>query len=414
MLNGEVFKKNIDFVLLGAALLIVVVGIVAIYSATHNEDNDLKGIYKKQILWAVLGLGAMAFSVAIPNKFFYAFAYVIFGISVILLILLFLWGASVANATRWFSLGPLKFQPSELAKIGLVIALARYLSLKDWSLEKPSRLIVPLVMTLIPMALIAKQPDLGTALVFGAIFFSMLYWAGARFIYLFAILSPLLSCTFALYGEEIGSALWWGLFFVVLIGAIWFWRPRPWITALLLMLNVGVGAATPYIWERLHDYQRQRILAFINPAMDPLGARYQVSQSKVAIGSGGMWGKGFLNGTQTNFGFLPLGHTDSIFSVIGEEHGFLGSIVLLTLLYLIAWRAIKIASSVKNKFSGLLAIGLASILVFHVFVNVGMTLDLMPVTGLPLPFLSYGGSSLLTNMILVGLLLNVSVRRHEY
>ena len=185
------------------------------------------------------------------------------------------------------------------------------------------------------------------------------------------------------------------------------------LTVVLVNLTVAVGA--PYLfYHKLHTYQQRRILTFLNPDMDKLGAGYQVIQSRIAIGSGGLNGKGFLQGTQTKFAFLPEQHTDFIFSVVGEEFGFVGALVVLALFFFIIWRAIQIATQVKSRFSSLVAIGLVSILIFHIFVNIGMTIGVMPVTGLPLPFLSYGGSPLVVNMVLIGFLLNIHRRRHEY
>ena len=201
----------------------------------------------------------------------------------------------------------------------------------------------------------------------------------------------------------------------LMAGIIFIVRPRLSLIVTLVTVNLTVAVGAPYIWDhKLHEYQKRRILTFLNPDMDKLGAGYQVIQSRVAIGSGGLSGKGYLEGTQTKLAFLPEQHTDFIFSVLGEEFGFLGAIAVLALFLFIIWRAVHIATIVKSRFSSLVAIGLVSILVFHIFVNIGMTIGVMPVTGLPLPFLSYGGSPLVVNMVLVGFLLNIYSRRHEY
>lgn len=399
--------RNQDLVLLGIALLLVAVGILLIYSATYEAEAG--HVYKKQILWAFVGLIAMAGTIVLPTKVFYAFAYTLFGLAVVFLLVVLILPAA-EGARRWIVLGPVRIQPSELVKVATVLALARYLSHKNVNLERIRYLVLPFIFVLVPLMLVAREPDLGTSMTFAAVLFPMLYWAGLKPQHLFFIFSPLASgiCSF--------SWLLWTFFGLALLGGIAVYRPRVWAIILLIGINVCVGISTPKLWDQLRPYQRQRIQSFLNPDKDPLGAGYQVIQSKVAIGSGGLRGKGFLRGTQTNprFGFLPVQHTDFIFSVAGEELGFLGSMVILALYFMLIWRTLKVATLVQNSFGSLTAVGLGSILLFHIFVNVGMTIGLMPVTGIPLPFLSYGGSSLLANMILVGLLLNLSARKYEY
>jgi rod shape determining protein RodA len=225
---------------------------------------------------------------------------------------------------------------------------------------------------------------------------------------LFLILSPAISliCAFHLAS--------WMIFILVLLLMLYLSRPRFLTTAAIFLLNFVVGIITPILWRGLHEYQQKRILVFLDPGRDPLGAGYQVIQSKVAIGSGGFWGKGFLHGTQTKLAFLPAQHTDFIFSSFGEQFGFVGSLAVLALLLAVILRGIKAAQMARNKFAGLVAMGATAVILFHVVVNIGVSLGIMPVTGLPLPFLSYGGSSLVTNMILVGLLLNIRYRWQEY
>ncbi|HID95771.1 MAG TPA: rod shape-determining protein RodA, partial [Candidatus Latescibacteria bacterium] len=361
-----------------------------------------KDIHKKQMFWAIFALIAMLVAIAIPNKVFYGFSYLLYGICILSL----LWVPAIGTKGRWVNLGPVSVQPSELAKIAVVFALGRYLSGKKR--VSPRHAVVPVIIILIPMLLVAKQPNLGTSLVYGAVLIPMLYWAGFKPLHLFLIFSPLFS---------IVSGFWWVswlTFIIALAVVLYLVRPRLVAAAGLVIINLIFGILTPVLWGSLHTYQQQRIIGFLSPGRDPLGSGYQIIQSKVAIGSGGFLGKGFLGGTQTKLAFLPRQHTDFIFSVIGEELGFIGSTLVLSLFLFLLYRGIAIAASAKNRFASLISIGLVSILGFHVFVNVGMTVGMLPVTGLPLPFLSYGGSSLVTNMTLVGLLLNVGLRRHEY
>jgi len=398
-------QRELDISLILAALATCAIGITMIYSATFNWDLGSAGaVYEKQIIWAGLALVALVLTVVIPLKFYYAFAYILYGIAIFLLVMVLEFGDR-----RWFNLGPMNVQPSELAKIATVLALARCLSRRNLNLDRVRTFVAPLILVMIPSLLVYKQPDLGTSLVFWAILLPVLFWAGLRPIVMFFIMSPFLSLLCAFH--------YFTLFILILFTAcvIFMVRPRLSLIVTLVTVNLTVAVGAPYIWDhKLHDYQKRRILTFLNPDMDKLGAGYQVIQSRVAIGSGGLSGKGYLEGTQTKLAFLPEQHTDFIFSVLGEEFGFLGAMAVLALFLFIIWRSVHIATIVKSRFSSLVAIGLVSILVFHVFVNIGMTIGVMPVTGLPLPFLSYGGSPLVVNMVLVGFLLNIYSHRHEY
>ena len=395
--------RNLDIPLLAVTLVLVGFGIVMIYSATYGSGAaGVRELYRRQAIWALLSLGVMAGAIALPNKVFNGFAYLIYGFAILLLIVTVFLGLK----GRWLAIGPLSFQSSEFAKIATAMALARYLFGRKQL--TPGRVMTCFVICLLPMLLVAKQPDLGTSLVFAAILFPVLYQAGLRPLYLFFILTPLINILCAFWWIS------WGIFIVVLLIVIYLSRPSFATAVFLIALNLGIGIAVPVLWGRLQKYQQERILSFLDPNRDPLGAGYQVIQSKVAIGSGRIFGKGFLQGTQTKLAFLPKQHTDFIFSVVGEELGFLGAMSVLLAFLFVIWRGIRIATSAKNRFASLMAVGLVSIIAFHVFVNTGMAMGILPVTGLPLPFLSYGGSSLMTSMLLVGLLLNVGMRQHEY
>ena len=397
-------RRDLDIGLFTAICLGIGVGITTIYSASYNWDLGLAGnIYEKQIIWALLGFIVMIITMVIPLKLFYAFAYVLYGLTVTLLILVLELGDR-----RWFNIGPIHIQPSEFAKITTVLVLARFLAYPNRDLTRARSFILPLLLVLVPILLVFKQPDLGTALVFSILILPMYFWAGVRPVHLFFLISPALTLICAFHPWMLVAIV------VLLIGILFFERPRLVTASILLLVNLAVAIIAPYMWEnKLHDYQKRRILTFLDPDMDKLGAGYQVIQSKIAIGSGGLTGKGFLEGTQTKLAFLPEQHTDFIFSVICEEFGFIGAFFVLALFIFILWRALSIAVQTKSRFSSLTAIGLATILLFHIFVNIGMTIGIMPVTGLPLPFLSYGGSTLITNMVLIGLLLNIYANRYE-
>jgi rod shape determining protein RodA len=292
-------------------------------------------------------------------------AYPAYALSLLLLVAVDAAGMVGMGAQRWLDLGLFQIQPSEIMKIALILALARYFH--GLSAEEVGRVlfvIPPVLMVLAPAALVMRQPDLGTS--------AMLLLGGAA------------------------------MFFVAGI--------RLWKFALVGALGL---AAMPVMWALMRDYQRNRILTFLDPERDRLGAGWNIIQSKIAIGSGGLTGKGYLEGSQTKFEFLPASHTDFIFSVIGEELGFAGTVLVLALFAFVLWRALHIAAGVTNRFYSLMAIGLVSLITFHVFVNIGMTIGVMPVTGIPLPFISYGGSALLTNCTAIGLLLHAHTYRHE-
>ncbi len=397
-------RRDLDIGLVAAICAGIGVGITTIYSASYNWDSGLAGnIYEKQIIWALIGFVAMGITLIIPIKVFYAFAHIFYGLAVVLLILVLEVGDQ-----RWFDIGPLHIQPSELSKIATVLVIARFLAYRNRDLTRARAFVPPLFLALLPTLLVFKQPDLGTALVFSAVILPMFFWAGTRPLHLFFFLSPVLTLVCAFHPWTLAPLL------LVLIGSLFFEHPRLFTASVLLLVNLAVAICAPYVWEnKLHNYQKRRILTFLNPDMDKLGAGYQVIQSKIAIGSGGLKGKGFLEGTQTKLAFLPEQHTDFIFAVVCEEFGFIGAFFVLALFMFILWRALSIALQAKSRFSSLVAIGLASILFFHIFVNIGMTIGIMPVTGLPLPFLSYGGSTLIMNMVLCGLLLNIYANRYD-
>jgi rod shape determining protein RodA len=416
MIEQNRFGK-FDFPLFSAALALWVIGIVMVYSATHNiESGRLVGIYKQQIVWVLLALIVIVAIVCIPGRFFFGFAYVLFGLSLILLLLAEVKGVSAKGAERWISVAGFKLQPSEFAKIGLLLALARYLSEHTLSLERLGSFVVPSVLIGVPFLLVLKQPDLGTALVFCALAVPMFYWGGLKLLEVFFLVSPGLSLVLSAIpliasfasGKDWGvaGAIPWGLFFLLLLAVLYYSRPHLFVVAGVVLANLFTATIITLVWRGLKDYQKMRIISFVDPLRDAFGAGYQVIQSKVAIGSGALFGKGFLKGTQTKLSFLPEQHTDFIFSVLGEQFGLLGCALIIGLFLFLVARGFFITQSVRNRFFNLVIVGGVSIIAVHVFFNTAMTLGMMPVVGIPLPFLSYGGSFTLTLAILLGLILN--------
>ncbi len=325
-----------------------------------------------------------------------------------LLVLVLVAGRGQGNVHRWFIFGPLRFQPSELAKIATIFALAAYLSNDRRDLSRVRDVLTALGLALLPMALVAKEPDLGTALVFAAIVLPMMFWAGLSRFTLFLFAAPVITMAAAFTFWSFFAAM------ILLISVLLLSRRSMRVIVPNFLLNIAVGSVTKPLWNHLHDYQKNRILTFLGLKQDPRGLGYQVLQSKVAIGSGGLTGKGLTHGTQTQLRFLPEQHTDFIFSVIGEEGGFLAVMLVLIVFFILLWRSLNIAAECRNRFSGLVVLGAVVLIAFHVLVNMGMTVGIMPVTGLPLPFLSYGGSSMVSNMVLIGLILSAGRRRFEY
>jgi rod shape determining protein RodA len=311
-------------------------------------------------------------------------------------------GKTGQGAERWLTLGPLNIQPSEIAKVATILAVSKFLADKNADINKFKYFAVSIILILVPFILVARQPDLGTALVFLALVIPLLYWAGLNWFYIFTILTPVLTMVLSFnYWTFLPLML---IISVVLVLS----QKKPIVITAVFLLNIGVGIITPYLWNQLRPYQQQRILTFINPEKDPKGSGYQIIQSQVAIGSGGVWGKGYLNGSQTHLRFLPAQHTDFVFSVLGEEFGFMGASFILLIYFLLILRLVNIAASIRQKFESLTIIGITTILVFHILINIGMTIGLAPVTGLPLPFLSYGGSFLVIMLSMMGIVLNIS------
>jgi rod shape determining protein RodA len=324
---------------------------------------------------------------------------------VLLLMLLKFGGGAgdAASSKSWLVIAGHRLgQPAELAKVSVVLMLARTLAERREAPKSVLELWKPALVVLLPWALIMLQPDLGSGMVFIGIFFAMLYWSGVPLPLLILIASPAVSLVLAF------STSLWGAWFLILFALVLWYKPYMLEGIALISANLLMGVAAPIVWEKLAPYQRHRIEVFLDPSLDPRRAGWHVIQSQVAIGSGGWLGKGFLAGTQKRLAFLPEQHTDFIFAVVGEELGFIGVTIALTLFLFLLLRAVRIASNANDSFSSLVALGLASSWLVHVVVNVGMTLNLMPITGIPLPFFSYGGSFLLACWVSIGFLMRIS------
>ena len=400
-------RRAFDWPLLAVALTLSVFGIAMVYSAGQTDvPTRVEHLWQRQIIWLAIGLvAAYLVSRASVRLLDWAATPVYLAANAVLLLLLFVGkGAKTGTATHsWLSVGGVKLgQPSELAKIAVVLMLAKVFSARQAAPKSLVDLWKPALVALIPWLLIMAQPDLGTGLVFIGIFFAMLFWSGATWQVLVLAASPAVSLVLAV------NTTLWGVWFLLLIGLVLWYKPYIAEGVFVVVANVVMGVVAPLAWERLSPYQQRRFLGFLDPRNDPQNAGYHVIQSQVAIGSGGWLGKGFTQGTQKRLAFLPEQHNDFIFPVVGEELGFIGVTIALALFLVLFLRCVRVAARATDSFSSLVAFGLVSTMFVHLLVNVGMTLNLMPITGIPLPFFSYGGSFMLACWIAVGIELRLS------
>jgi len=365
--RSKISLEKLDMGLIVAAFILMLYGMIAIASATHFQifgNEDQVWFVKRQGIFIFCSVFVVWFSFRFDYRSLKDLAPLFYIMTIFLLLLVLLVGKSALGAQRWLDIGPIRLQPSEFAKIFMIIVLASFLSRRINQLQGWLEVLPAFALIGVPAILVLRQPDLGTAMVFVGILIGTLFVAGIT------------------------------------------WRILGMMTGIALL-------ALPVLWHFLYDYQKSRILVLINPNEDPLGAGYHVIQSQIAIGSGKFFGKGLFSGSQSQLNFLPENHTDFIFSVIGEEMGFIGSGILILTYGFLLYRTLRIAGEAQDDFGMLLASGIASMWAFHLLVNIGMTMGVMPVTGVPLPFVSYGLSSLLTNLCAIALILNIYIRRRK-
>ena len=364
--------SNLPWGMVGLIFVIALIGIATVYSATYTQKGP-SSLYFKQLVWVTLGLIVMCCAIIVDYHTVARYAYVLYAASLLLLILVMVIGKSGMGAQRWLAIGPFAFQPSELAKLSVTLALARYFA------EDPKRggyglkdLAIPGIMVLVPLVLVLKQPDLGTALML--------------------LLTSSLIVMIA--GLRVRSVL------IVLV-----------IVAAVASAVFLVSPVRHKIWSSLKPYQQNRIRSFIDPGSDPLGSGYHAIQSKIAVGSGQLTGKGYRKGTQSQMEFLPERHTDFIFAVIAEELGLIGAGLMVFLYLVLLLIGVETAKNAKDRLGALMAAGIVSMISLYVFINIGMAVGIMPVVGVPLPLVSYGGTSIITTFLALGLLLNIQTRR---
>lgn len=396
-----------EWPLVALATFLTALGVAMVYSAGQTDvPSVVTPLWRTQIVWALLGLGVAYATTRLSVRALEwgALPLYLFTTFLLLVLIFFGTGAGTAASTKsWLAIGGVRIgQPSELAKVAVVLMLARVLSAQRVAPTSLFALWPAALITGIPWLLIMAQPDLGTGLVFIGIFFAMLFWSGVSWPLLVMAASPGISLVLAF------STGLWGAWFLLLLALV-LWKRPSWIESTAVVgANVLMGVIAPILWERLNPYQQRRLLVFLDPSSDPRASGYHLIQSQVAIGSGGFLGKGFTDGSQKRLAFLPAQHTDFIYAVLGEEFGFLGVAFVLALFCVLLLRTVRIAGRSNSPFASLAAFGITAALFTHILVNVGMTIGLMPITGIPLPFFSYGGSFMLSCWLSVGILALIS------
>lgn len=408
--------KDVDWWLIGAAISLTILGGLLIRSTQlHTRVIGFEVNWFQHWVTGIVGLGVMFALAYFRYDKLEQWPWIIYILTCASLLFVKFSGTSALGAQSWISIGGFNVQPSEFAKLGVIIVLAAVLG-EEEAATIPS-LIRALLILVIPWALVFIQPDLGTSLVFGAIALGMLYWANAKPGWIILMMSPLLSAI--LFGMGTGKIWFFVPWFAWLVFmGVTAWRSLPWprIGAFMAVaLNSLAGGLGTWVWTNvLKEHQRIRLISFLDPTKDPLGSGYHLIQSSIAVGSGQLWGSGLNQGSQTQLEFIPEQHTDFIFSAVGEEMGFIGAMLVLMLFWLVCLRLLIIAQNAKDNFGSLIAIGVLSMVLFQTFINVGMTIGVSPVTGIPLPWLSYGRSALLTNFIGLGLAESVANHRQRF
>ena len=408
-MQNKLFDR-FNLVIFISAMGLLTVGLFAIYSATYG-NAQVEGNFTKQVIAAIAGFVMVIVIMYLPPKYLAMSSYVFYGIIIMMLILVKFFGKKVMGHQSWFSFGGLGIQPSEFGKAATVLMLAAFLTnrQKDTDVTKPKDFVLAILIVLFPVGLILLQPDMGTSLVYLAFILPILYWSGMPNFILFILIAPVVTAICAFIGAWI---------FIASLGAVllglFAFKKNLLVSSLVFCSVIVSGLSVNMVYDKLAPYQKKRFQSMFNPEADALGSGYNVIQAKIAIGSGGMWGKGFLQGTQTQLKYIPEQWTDFIFCMVGEEFGFVGAILVVILFITFIWQTIYIAFLCKNRFLSIACIGFASIITFHMLINMGMTMGIMPVIGIPLPFMSYGVSFLISNLLMLGIILNAYRNRKEY
>ncbi len=394
-------KENdkFDWITISVVLLLITAGLISIYSATY--ESRLSSYFYRQLIATGLGLAGMFVISFLSDKFIKRISIPVYLISIALLIAVLFFGITSYGTKGWLPVLGFTLQPAEFAKLGLIMILALHFSTKGSNPKNFRDIVIAVALFILPFILINLQPDFGTSTVFVVVLFGILFWAGLDNFFVFIVTAlPVIVIT------ALKEDLYFIITAVVLSIVAFLFRKKIWLSIVAVVLFVSIGISSPLIYENLKPHQQARIDTFLNPGSDPQGSGYNVIQSLMAVGSGGLTGKGFLQGTQTQLKYIPMQWTDFIYSVPNEEFGFIGGTIIIILFTVLIYRIISLASKIKDKFYSILLIGIATIFLYHFLINVGMVIGLMPVMGIPLPFMSYGGTSVLINLTFIGFVLN--------
>lgn len=399
-----------DLPLFYAVLGLSLFGVAMIYSAGQLDTPDpvVIGAWRMQLIWLVLSLVALLIVMRVQTRWLEWLAGPAYAFSLLLLLATLVIGTGAGTAAgvkSWIRIGPVGVQPAQFANLATILMLGRVMGSRRDPPERLGDLWKPITIVAIPMLLVLAQPDLGTAMVFGGVMLATLFWAGTPVALIFLLVSPLLGL-FLAFTERL-----FFVYMIALIAFVYFYRLPLWESIAVVGANLTAGTVAIALWNSLEDYQRNRFIVFLDPYVDPRGAGYHLIQSRISIGSGGLFGRGFTLGPQKRLAFLPEQHTDFIFSVIGEELGFLGAGAVILLYGFILARLAHVAEQQSNPFAGIVVFGIFGAWFTHILVNVGMTVGVMPITGIPLPFLSYGGSFLLATFLALGVAQRVASER---
>ncbi len=397
-----------DFKIFIPVLLLTVIGLAAVYSSTLNNplasDN-----FERQLLFTIVAYVVFLIIYAIPTNTFRLIAVPSYLVGLLLLVIVLVAGKRVSGAKSWLAFGSIGFQPSEFAKIATILLLASFLTRLNNNIDSFKDILIALAIGFIPVGLIMLEPDMGTSFIFISFILIILFWKGISLLGLFVVLSP----GFVAIASLFGSIPFIASLIIVLV-VLFFFNRDLFFNGSVFAINLASGFFTDNLYNALSPHQQARIKSFIDPMTDPLGSGYNSIQAMVAIGSGGLFGKGFLQGNQTQLQYIPEQWTDFIYCAIGEEFGFIGAILVLSLFLILFIRLLNIASTTKDEFLSILVIGIFGVYFTHFLINVGMVLGILPIIGVPLPFVSYGGSSMLLNMFMLGIVLNIFRTRKNY
>lgn len=401
-------KDKIDFYIVIPVVLLIAIGLISIFSSTYNNPLAQNN-FEKQLYFVLASFSIFLIIHFLPTNTFKIISAPSYIFGLLLLLLVLVIGKKVSGAKSWLGLGVFGFQPSEFAKIATILMLSNFLSRNNNNIDSIKDIVVALTIGFIPVALILLEPDMGSSIIFFFFILILLFWKGLSILWLVVVISPGVIALSAIFGTTAFI-----IALILLLGILFLLNKDLFFNGSVFALNLGAGFFADYVYNILSPHQQARINSFIDPSSDPLGTGYNSIQAMVAVGSGGLLGKGFMSGNQTQLQYIPEQWTDFIFCAISEEFGFIGSITVVILFLILLGRILRNASSTKDEFLSLTQIGIFAVLFIHFLINIGMVIGLIPIIGVPLPFVSYGGSSLLVNVIMIAIVSNIYRTRKNY